>query len=380
MPRYDAANTSYHPGTTGPKELDTENDVVWEFPDSRTKTSEEPEAELMTSNPSDLPTANLPVDIGLGFSAPAIADGAVYAVREKNIYAIDVETGEEIWSSRDKLGYWSAPVVMDGVVYVGSEDRLYGLDGESGEEVWILGMEEGVGGLRAKDGVVYASSDKLYAIDTESREEIWSFEHSPSYLPAVKDGVAYVPGPGSELVTDPETGRDEIVRGPDHNVFFALDAETGEEMWEFRLNNSFEDEPVVSDERVYVPDRREGFWALDLETGEEDWFFDMNDPAHRGLAFAEGTVYVSSSEGTQAVDPETGDEIWSHGLGGPVSVADGVVYIEGTEIHAVDATTGETLIGPDALTGAGNPAPVLDGYIYARSGDSIVKLGPDGGT
>jgi len=370
MREYDARNTGYHPGTTGPKELDAENDVVWEFPDPRTNNSEAPEPELMSIDPPDSPT------LGEGefgsFSTPTIADGVVYTTYGEHIYAIDAETGEEKWSDRDILGYGSTQVVMDGVVYVGSGDRLYALDAESGEEVWILEMEEGAGGLTVNDGVVYALSDKLYAIDTETKEELWSFEPVPIYTPAVNDGLVYVPGPGLELVTDPETGRDELVRTPDDDAFFALDAETGEEMWEFELEKNAGGEPVAGDEKVYVPDRGEGLWVLDPGTGEEDWFFDMDDPAHRGLAFAEGIVYVSSSEGTQAVDAETGEEVWSHGLGGPLSIADGVVYISG--IHAVDAATGEKLFGPDSSTGAGYPAPILDGNIY-MGGYSVVKLG-----
>ena len=53
------------------------------------------------------------------------------------MYAVDADTGSEIWRFRTDDWVVSSPRVADGIVYIGSRDgHLYALDAESGQVIW----------------------------------------------------------------------------------------------------------------------------------------------------------------------------------------------------------------------------------------------------
>ena len=59
------------------------------------------------------------------FSAPAIAGDTVYVGSyDKNLYAIDYQTGRQLWQFRAESGV-SSPAIDDGIVYVGTEDGTF---------------------------------------------------------------------------------------------------------------------------------------------------------------------------------------------------------------------------------------------------------------
>ena len=84
-----------------------------------------------------------------------ISDGTVYVGSDgglgaPGLYAISIETGEELWVFPTENGVQSSPALADGVVYFGSRDKnLYALDERTGEGVWRFetggGVETGVG-------------------------------------------------------------------------------------------------------------------------------------------------------------------------------------------------------------------------------------------
>ena len=75
-------------------------------------------------------------------SRPMISDGTVYVGSDgglgaPGLYAISIETGEELWVFPTENGVQSSPALADGVVYFWSHDgNLYAVDTESGLERW----------------------------------------------------------------------------------------------------------------------------------------------------------------------------------------------------------------------------------------------------
>ena len=103
-------------------------------------------------------------------SAPAIAGGMVYAGTSDGhqLHAVQMDTGQEVWSFMTRGWVWSSPAVAEGVVYVGSGDRhLYAIDAHSGEELWSFETERAVyASPVVADGLVYVGSTdgNLYAL------------------------------------------------------------------------------------------------------------------------------------------------------------------------------------------------------------------------
>src|SRR5919198_296270 len=72
------------------------------------------------------------------FSSPTVADKAVYfGSDDGDFYAVDAQTGKEIWKFRTGGVIYSSPAVAGGSVYFGSHDgHLYAVDINTGKERW----------------------------------------------------------------------------------------------------------------------------------------------------------------------------------------------------------------------------------------------------
>jgi len=80
------------------------------------------------------------------WASPAVTEEAVYvAGRDKRVYRINPEDGEEVWAFKARGRVDSSPVISGGTLYVGSDDGyLYALDTESGEELWSSEIGEDI--------------------------------------------------------------------------------------------------------------------------------------------------------------------------------------------------------------------------------------------
>jgi alcohol dehydrogenase (cytochrome c) len=76
-------------------------------------------------------------------SAPAVYDGVIYAINGQWTFAMDVETGKQLWRTRvesevDRPGITrGAPLLYNGKLFrVTIDNHLVALDMKTGKEVW----------------------------------------------------------------------------------------------------------------------------------------------------------------------------------------------------------------------------------------------------
>jgi outer membrane protein assembly factor BamB len=145
-------------------------------------------------------------------------------------WALPVE-GESTYGS-----YASTPIVSKGVIYsqdLASNVQAIGL--ESGEVEWEKSYEDpshGPNGLVVADGLVYgATASDAFALDQETGEEVWSTPlaekstESIDMAPGYHDGLVYV-------ATVPVTVSQTYGAGA-VGVLWALDGKTGKKVWHF---------------------------------------------------------------------------------------------------------------------------------------------------
>ncbi len=74
---------------------------------------------------------------GAVISSPTIVNGVVYVgSQDKNIYAIDANTGNKIWNFTTGYMIRSSPACVDGKVYTGADDgNVYCIDANTGKQV-----------------------------------------------------------------------------------------------------------------------------------------------------------------------------------------------------------------------------------------------------
>lgn len=214
----------------------------------------------------------------------------------------------------------------------------------------------------AASTTVYVGSDDgtLYAVDAETGEEVWAFDEPDDHLfssPTVVDGIVYV--------------------GSADGTLYAVDAAAGELEWSVSQSDwEFRHSPAVADGTVYATAVMDGFgvpdytFAFDAETGEEKWVYDEKPGYTGAVAVADGAVYLPSTDGILALDASTGEPRWEYETeyGYPqtgATVADGKVITAGVQIAvAVDVATGEEVWTYHFGTTALSTPTVYDGIVF----------------
>lgn len=125
---------------------------------------------------------------------------------------------------------------------------------------------------------------------------VWRFEpgefgFGTREAPIIENGIVYVGTTG----------------GPSgsKNGFFALDAQTGEEIW--RREGIFTYSAVLAGDRIFGVNGQR-VWALDKHTGEQLWITrGQGGHSESNLDYMEGHVYWAHGSGLHVFDAESGE-------------------------------------------------------------------------
>lgn len=355
---------------------------------------------LATPTPAIFPPTNTPIPpagtvlwtiqtAGAIYSSPAVAEGMVYFGSDDGwLYAAEAVSGKVKWKFETQGLVRSRPALAEGTLYFVSDDgNLYALDAVSGEETWridigndviarILPVERQWDYLQSSptvaEGIVYAGSadGSLYAIDARTGEKMWQFATKARVRssPVVADGLVYV--------------------GSWDGFIYAVDTQTGREQWRFDTHGAYtpvQPSPTVTGGVVYCGSRNPFLYALDARTGAEKWRFPYEGSwVESSAVVVAEVVYVGSSDSMvlNAIDAHTGELKWefptkAYAWSSP-AFADGVVYIGSMYysqpfFYAVDAqtgrerwklATGETIEKGSTLSGVVSSPAIAEGRVF----------------
>ncbi len=209
------------------------------------------------------------------------------------------------------------------------------------------------------DGRVYIGSEAgvLYAIDAESGAELWRFDA------------------GASLVSTPAIDADgRLFVGALDGTVYALDAVTGASIWSADLGGEVYASPLLLDDRVIIGSTNGQLAAYSPDDGARMWQIDLkgaawSSPALASLALVSPaetrdvliTVAVRSGS-VVAVNAADGAEVWrftvESGFDATPAVVGEMIYIGGYDgnLYALDARTGSEVWRHD-----------LDAPIYASA-------------
>lgn len=199
----------------------------------------------------------------------------LYLSQGKRVVAINPASGAVLWEYDDEgATFYAVPTVVDGTVYVGDySGRMHAIDA-NGQQLWryqpakraILGPIE----VTPKDRVIGGAavdSDKVFfglgsrnvvAVSRKTGQEVWTFSTS--------HGVWAHP---LYVANDPSNGDRAVVyvTSLDHRLY-ALDAETGDELWHKNLGGAAPGNMVYDPlaQRVYVGTFTSELIAVDLKS------------------------------------------------------------------------------------------------------------------
>ncbi|WP_439026064.1 outer membrane protein assembly factor BamB family protein [Haloarchaeobius sp. DT45] len=201
-----------------------------------------------------------------GSVSPSVEDGLVFGADYGDVQAFEADSDDRVWSASTRRPH--GVTVAGGTVVVGSDDGVLAVDAETGSVQWeaLAGVPFDTAPAIA-NGTVYAADrprerpSRLYALDLATGNRQWTFQvgeqdGSGSYYyvigePAYRDGTVYL--------------------ACENRVAYAVDAETGEELWQTTTNGGMNPAPAVTDDAVYVGNDGGTVLALDRATGEVQW-------------------------------------------------------------------------------------------------------------
>lgn len=169
------------------------------------------------------------------------------------VAAIDVATGKVRWRTRRRMPFdqaYATPLVVrvgdnDQVVSPGAY-RAAAYDPLTGREIWRVDYDDGFSNVPrpvAGNGLVYIATGfqqpTLLAVRTDGTGDV-SHSH-----------VAWKISRGAPLTPSPLLVGDLLYFVSDGGVASAVDARTGEFIWQHRLSGTFSASPVFADGRIY---------------------------------------------------------------------------------------------------------------------------------
>ncbi|MFO0825771.1 MAG: PQQ-binding-like beta-propeller repeat protein [Gemmataceae bacterium] len=315
------------------------------------------------------------------------------------LVCVNPETGELVWSYRDKLKpVFCTPTIADGKLYCGEglhEDkdcRLFCVNITDGKLAWgepIKTVSHTEGAPAVAGGKLFfpAGDDGLIAADTKTGSRLWQFKGGKEAgihvdaAPAVSGNRVFV---GSGLYSF---------------VAVALDMESGKELWRSDLKlRSFAAPIVLGKAVVYAvgtgnmvhdtedyPEEGEkkdkdpagAVVALETETGKELWRYDLPRAVHVALAGDAFSVYAASRDGNvYAIDRKTGKLRWKTSIGNAIMAPPAVATSGGMPVAVYAVSREGSVVCLNPHTGKAVWQQPLPGYIWDGKDDSGVLSGP----
>jgi outer membrane protein assembly factor BamB len=409
------------------------------YPGINLEATREAKSSINSGNVSQLKVAwHSPIEgqgiYGSYASTPVIVNGVVYSQDlESNVQALDLETGDVIWSTEFKSPDHgpNGLTVAEGRVYGATEESMFALDQETGEKLWETKLEGAVDiAPIAHEGLVYGSTvpetaesvyqagavGTVYALDAETGKKKWEFATVPKNLwgePGVNSGggLWYPPSFDSKGNLYAGTGNPAPLPGtaskpwgssrPGANRYadslVKLNPQTGELIWFYQQTPhniydwDFQNTPVLAKARgkeVAIGSGKSGWVvAVDTRTGNPVWKVAVgkhnghdNDPlyARRGeySKIKTGEVFPGELGGVIAPIASDGKTVYVPIVNHSMTVKSGSEITEESgmtgEVVAIDIATGKIKWNRELEAGAYGATLVVNDLVFATTADGVI--------
>jgi outer membrane protein assembly factor BamB len=267
-----------------------------------------------------------------------------------------------------------SPVVADGRIYLACMDQVYCLDAVTGRQIW---KQPSSGKLNSPVNITPAVGEKyLYLSKLDGEVLALSLaDGAPGWSYKAKK---------SNRRSAPVVVGDVIFFGSTDNRLYALDAETGQPVWETQpeLTDDIVSSPTVTDDLVLVMTSDGYVYAVNRLNGQPRWKTQLLQPPTGAAPIVMGdTVITVAGNSVFGLELRSGNPRWEVALGerltaGPV-VADNTVYVGDRKqnLYAISIAgrklweqklDGVVCANPVALNGQ-VVAPTSNGMIYGFS-------------
>lgn len=216
-------------------------------------------------------------------SIPTVSNGIVYIpIAEQgggSLTALNAQTGAFLWSVPVSGIGWSAPSVANGAVYVVGSDAVFALNATTGSLIWENFLPNCVGGTAVSQGLVYSS---------------WPGDQSFAATSSVTGATAFF---GNFLPESFAVGGGILYGSNANDIFGGVNARTGLGGWSFTTGAPVDSSPAIANGVVYAGSEDSNIYALDASNGNLLWNFGTGGAINSSPVVANGMLYVNSQDG-----------------------------------------------------------------------------------
>ena len=285
---------------------------------------------------------------------------------------------EPAWTFDAGSPLWAGPTLAAGLVYAGGEDgQLHAVDATTGRKHWSF---KAGGKLRtrptvAAGAVLFQADDGfLYKLDASTGGELWRrrlVDKPVERLPFDNPKSRY-----DRFGSDVSVAGGRLFVGTHNGRVLALDAASGEQVWEFATGDSVLAAPAVDGARLYAGSYDKHVYALDATSGRLLWKRDTQGAVVSTPAVAGDLVVVGNRcydlLGIRAATGEIAWKryVWFSWIESSASVKDAVAYVgssDAASVGAFDTQTGKPRWQADVFGWAWGQPAVGDDRVYAAT-------------
>ena len=270
-----------------------------------------------------------------------------------------INEGDDVFEVGEGGSIIACPFIKAGVVYFGCNDHyLYAVDAESGRELWKFRAEDLVySPIVYENRIFVGSTDRhLYCLTLDGKL-VWKFRTDGVVRsrPAAINGVVYF---GSM----------------DHHVY-ALDM-SGNLIWKFRTDDCIDLDTTVDEKRVYIGSWDFVFYAINHDGGLA-WKFKTQGLAYSGTISGEYIYFGSFDHYVYKLERESGKLVWKFEMRGAktwkgITISDGVLYFGSRDKNLYAVTENGELVWKFRTHEMVHCTPLVKGdSVYFGSCDEI---------
>jgi outer membrane protein assembly factor BamB len=254
---------------------------------------------------------------------------------------------------------------------VSHNSAVYALSPENGALRWQFPLEADrtttqlyAAPAQHEDFALLGSDNKrAFAVNIETGQEVWRFDATGNR--------------GGTAPTDASASA-KLLFFTTENTLHALRPSTGVPAWTFRAEEELWAAPAADDERVYLPGMDHNLTALDIETGAQLWQRELDGALADTPTLSDGVLYLGVlAKHAYAIDALSGRMKWRFDAvgwvwGSPTVSGDRVYFADlDGNVYALDTETGRILWQSTPLDSSVRGSPAFD--------NNAVFIATDGG-
>jgi outer membrane protein assembly factor BamB len=224
-------------------------------------------------------------DAEIKSSPNAAGDRILFGSYDSHLYCLS-RAGKLLWKYQTNGPVHCTPAIDANRTFVTGCDEVFrALDLATGNELFSVPLGAYTGASPAvRDDAVYVGTfgNEVVCLDLGRRAVRWTYRHPDRTFPFYSS-AAIAP--------------DRIVIGGRDKLVHCLDRATGKALWTFATRSRVESSPLLDGGRVFIGSNDGHLYALELTTGKKLWDFTAGAPISASPAAAEGALVVGSQDG-----------------------------------------------------------------------------------